>query len=323
MSKSQAVLIFNPNSGRGNGCRQANDFANRWQEKTGNPLRIHASNSLKDLRAVTKDHFSKKQMIIFMGGDGTLSESIQALAECRNFHPITIPVGFLPSGTGNSFLQDFGITNYETARDRLFSAIENNFTLAIDTGIISYNKYENTKTVAHGELAKRITFNIWGIGLIADITALAVKIKYLGPFSYTLCSLLKILSHKPFLIQAKINNEEKKDLVCHMITISNSQYTGGKITIAPQIRLNDGKLYLICIGHIRRFALLRLLPAVFKGAHVTHPHITTQFIQTMDLTHNQPLLMNVDGELITGFNPRIRIIPGFFKLYAKYNRHSD
>lgn len=169
-----------------------------------------------------------------MGGDGTLSESIQVIAEYQDFRPCTIPIGFLPGGTGNSFLRDFGLTNYETARDRLFSAVEENSIVAIDAGLITYNKCETGDPSSDpGEVVKRITFNMWGVGLIADIPAFAAKLKCIGAFSYTLASLVKILTHKAFSVHAKIDDGEKKYLPCCIISVSNSQYTGGNMKIAP------------------------------------------------------------------------------------------
>ena len=157
--------------------------------------------------------------------------------------------------------------------------IEENSTLAIDAGVITYNGYRAGDPRDHREVIRRIIFNIWGVGLIADITALAAKVKRIGAFSNTLASLMKIFTHKPFSVQAKIDGGEKKYLACPMITASNSRYTGGNMKIAPDARVDDGKLFMICVREISPLKFLILLPAVINGRSFEHPLVQTQFVQ--------------------------------------------
>ena len=85
--------------------------------------------------------------------------------------------------------------------------------------------------------------------------------------------------------------------------------------IAPHIRVNDGKLSLICVQEVSRPGLLRLFPAIIKGRPIAHPQVHSEFIQSLALVCRHPLLMNVDGELISGYYPSLTIKPGFFHIY--------
>jgi diacylglycerol kinase family enzyme len=159
-----------------------------------------------------------------------------------NFTNLTKPVAFLPGGTGNSFLRDFDIKDYQTARDMFFLAFEKESTVNIDSAIITYNKVKSD--LSAGDVSKRIMFNIWGVGLISDITKLAIRMRKIGSMNYTVASLIKLFSHKPYKLKAIIDGVEEL-LNCNMVTVSNSRFTGGKMQIAPHIRVNDGKLFLI------------------------------------------------------------------------------
>ena len=319
--KRNAVLIFNPKSGRGKATLRAKDFADNWKAKTGNELRLRATRSLEDIRVASRETYSNddNELQIFMGGDGTLSESLQGVAERNRFRPDRKPVGFLPGGTGNSFLRDFGITTYERARDCLLTAIELDSILNIDVNQITYNRVNPENPGIPGEETNRISFNIWGIGLISDITELAIRMRSIGALNYSVASIAKLLSHTPWEAKVKIDGEEQT-LMCNMITVSNSRYTGGAMEIAPQVRVNDGKLFLIVTQFQSRLKLLTTFPVIFKGKHVDNPHILTRFIREFSVERKPPFIMNIDGELETGFNPRLAVRPGFFRLFMPLDR---
>lgn len=315
----QGVLIFNPKSGKGKATQRAADFSERWKAKFGTELSLRPTRSLQDIRVAARETFEGQGYQIFMGGDGTLSESLQGLAEHTNFTPFREPIGFLPGGTGNSFLRDFDINDYETARDALFSALEQKSFMDIDSGIVTYKKIGKDHPESPGEETRRITFNIWGVGLIANITELAIKMRSIGSMNYTVASLLKLMSHKPWTAHAVIDGKQE-EFLCNMITVHNSRFTGGAMEIAPTVRVNDGKLFLIVLQSESRGKLFKAFPQIFKGTHVDNPEVRTEFIQELKLEHKRPFVMNIDGELETGWNPGLKIHPKFFRLFMPPER---
>lgn len=312
-----ATLIYNPNSGKGQAKIRAADFAEHWRKEFGTELNMRPTKSLEDIRVAARETINSG-LQIFMGGDGTLSESVQGLCEHNDFKGLARPVGLLPGGTGNSFLRDFGIEDYEQARDALLSAVKSDTALNIDLAIIKYLECTPEKP-ERGPEKRRITFNFWGIGLISDITALAIKMRAIGSLNYSLATIVKLLRHRPMVIDAEIDGK-RENLECNFITVSNSRYTGGAMEIAPEVRVNDGKLYLVCPQLKSKGQLFGLFPSIFKGTHVNHPMIRTQFLQKIKLRSEDPILMNVDGELEIGYDPEMQIQPSFWKIYMPAER---
>lgn len=317
----RGALVFNPGSGKGKAGERALDFAAAWQAKFGNELTLRPTRSREDIRVAARETRAPGVIQIFMGGDGTLSESIQGLAEAESFQPLPEPVGLLPGGTGNSFLRDFGIIDYNAAKAALLEAVERKSSVRVDAGIITYLECTKEKP-ERGRETKRITFNIWGIGLISNITVMAVKMRFLGALNYSLAGLIKILTHRPDTLKVRIDGNEE-ELLCNLVTISNSRYTGGAMEIAPDIRVNDGKLFLVCPQITSRLQLLQTFPKIFKGDHVNNPAIRTQFIQEFKVTREDPFIMNVDGELELGYDPTVKMHPGFIQVYMPQERLSD
>lgn len=261
-----------------------------------------------------------REIRIFLGGDGTLSEGLQGMAEHFDFDLSgSAPVGFLPGGTGNSFLRDFGITSYEEGRNALLDALEEDSSLAIDAAELTYRALNESSPETEGPECRRVLFNIFGIGIISDITHLAVRMRYLGPANYQVATFWKILTQCSSHWKTRVDGTPE-NLQGNLITISNSRYTGGAMEIAPAVRVNDGRLFFVRVNARHRLSLFRLFPKILKGEHQGEPEVDTRFIQKFSLESESPFLMNVDGELETGFSPQLEVNPSFFRLYLDPER---
>ncbi|MCC6276155.1 MAG: hypothetical protein IT569_09880 [Leptospiraceae bacterium] len=312
MKNKKAILIFNPGSGKKKSPERALDFANHWSNRFGSEIKLRATKSFSDIRISSAENLDN-DIMIFMGGDGTLSECLQGICEKNNFKPLKNPVGLLPGGTGNSFLRDFGISSYEDGRDALLNALQKNQSINADLSIISYGGEEDRKPL------KRISFNIFGLGVIPDAAETAIKMRFLGDLNYIVGVLKSAFTTKP--LDAKVIIDGKEEfLKCKALSINNSRYTGGAIEIAPAIRVNDGKLFLMIPEETGTFAMLNLFPMIMKGKHLDHPKVRTQFIREAQFFRVDPFLMNIDGELEKGFDPGIKIQPNFWKIYMPKGR---
>ena len=319
MSK-QAVLTFNPKSGKGKATMRARDFADHWKLRTGNELRLRATRSLEDIRIAARETAGTDEIQIFMGGDGTLSESMQGLAEQANFAPLSTPIGFLPGGTGNSFLRDFGITNYEEARDALLDAILTDAVIDVDAAHVTSHKVQSGDPPHPGTEQTRIMFNIWGVGIISDITSAAIKMRALGAANYTMGALYRITRHKMYRGKVKINERDWEELDYNLLVVCNSRFTGSAMEIAPHVRVNDGQLFFLRTAIASRTRLLKEFPKVFKGDYDSMPNCYTEMIHSLALQADRPYLMNFDGELELGWNPVMSMHRSYFKLYMMHSR---
>ncbi|HNI28319.1 MAG TPA: diacylglycerol kinase family protein, partial [Leptospiraceae bacterium] len=219
MNARKAVLIVNPGSGRGKGRERALDFRESWIQKFGADIKIRETKSKEDIGVSVKETFSPDTVQIFLGGDGTVSECLQALSEMEKFEKISNPVGILPAGSGNSFLRDFDITDYISAKENLISALEKNESRDVDMALLNFRN-------SSGQESTRIMFNIFGVGVVPLIAELAMKMRFLGSFNYTAATLWKIFSHRKMKVDAVIDGKEEI-LESDFISICNSRYTGG------------------------------------------------------------------------------------------------
>jgi diacylglycerol kinase (ATP) len=302
-----ATLVYNPSSGKRKAPLLAKRFQDLWFEKTGTKPVLRSTRSREDIRKAAAETADKSDVQVFLGGDGTLSEGLQGLFEHSKFRALTKPIALLPAGTGNSFLRDFGITDFESAFDALCQALEKNEHADIDVGLLSYehNKKEH----------KRIVMNIWGVGFIPAVTKLAIQLRILGSLNYTLATLAKVTHHTPYKYNAYIDGKARK-LCCDFVTISNSRYTGGKMLIAPPVRPNDAKLFMVMPELKMPHKVLAMFPKIFTGEHIKNPFVHSQFLHDFRIETPKPIPMNVDGELEVGSNPHLKIFPKAWKAWV-------
>ena len=300
------VIIYNPASGKGRGAECARLFAEQAQKELGAEVRLRPTSSLPDLLDAAQSLKPAKEIGVFIGGDGTLCQCLQGMFLNSQFAKIKQPVGILPGGTGNSFHREFGIETFEEASDLLIEAIRNNERISVDAGILEYENRSGRQ--------KQVFVNLWAVGIIPLITKLGTKMRFLGHFNYILATLVLLLRHRPFQGKVEIDKKKKK-LHYNFLAICNSRYTAKSMKMAPQARVNDGHLEMVFSNPPSRFSLLKLFPKIFSGTHIEHERVYNQTIKSFKLLSDKEYTFMYDGELGTGYNLQMKVMPGLWQLY--------
>ena len=269
-------ILYNPISGFGSGNKMIRnvikDFKNA--KKSFTITKAERPGHIKNLC----QNIPAKQNVIIIGGDGTFSEAINGLMLNLNYQTITI--GFLPGGTGNSFMHDLNAQTYSKA----FSLLLDNKTKKIDILKLSLTKN------------KEYALNIVGWGLVSDINLLSEKLRFLGSSRYTLASIYYIFRKKNRFAKITVDNNVQKGNFLFAMCL-NTIHTGKGMKAAPNALLDDGKLDVILLeSNISTWNLLILLPKLFTGEHVKSPFI--RYIQAKKITIEpiEDSLLNIDGE---------------------------
>lgn len=105
-----------------------------------------------------------------------------------------------------------------------------------------------------------------------------------------------------------MNNETISGEKC-FIEFCNSKYTGGKMLMAPEAKIDDGYFDIIIASKLSRFKLFKAFPKIFKGTHINLDEVTTYRAKKAQLITEKPLSMNPDGEIFGKTPTEINIIP--------------
>jgi diacylglycerol kinase (ATP) len=221
---------------------------------------------------------------IAVGGDGTSYEVLngllpEALGASNGHRPC---LGFLPLGTGNSFLRDFGASGPEAAIAALCGARRRScdvVRLTHDTGELFF-------------------MNLLSLGFVADVCAVANRrFKRLGPAGYGVAVAVETAVLARRRVRMRVDGGSLWEQDTTFVSFCNSRYTGGAMMMAPFADTADGMVDVIVAGAMGRFALLTAFPRIFAGTHIHLPNIACSRASRVEFDATQPLDLMIDGEV--------------------------
>jgi diacylglycerol kinase (ATP) len=298
--KDRFFAIVNPAAGGGKSAKLAGSELARLREKN---LKIdviastspgHASGLAREAYVQGYRHF------LAVGGDGTAHEILNGIFS-SNANPERIALGFLPLGTGNSFLRDFTSEGAEAS----IQALLENRKRPVDLIRLTH---------AAGEV---YSFNILSLGFTADVGAITNRMfKPLGHLGYLLGVVVRVVQLKRRSFTLRCDNETAwDDRRSLFLTFNNSKYTGGTMLIAPQADPCDGFIEFVRWGPIGRLGLLRMLPRLYDGTHVQHPLAQRRAVRHVEFDIPVPVDVLIDGEILSLKCKSLDILPSALDVY--------
>jgi diacylglycerol kinase (ATP) len=284
--------IVNPAAGRGRCGRLAPTALDKLRAAGLNP-EVRETRAPGEAIALTCEAYAKGfRNFIAVGGDGTSFEVVNGLFPAAATEG-RAALGFLPLGTGNSFLRDFTGRGADCAIEAILEGRRR------PCDVLRLNH-------AGGSLYFINTLNL---GFAADVAVLANRrLKRLGELGYLVGVLMCLarLRRRPFPLRADSERDARR---CLFLAFSNSKYTGGKMMIAPNASIDSGKIEYVHWGPIGRFGLVRNLPSLFDGSHIRHPLASRRAAARIDFEIGAPVEVVVDGEVLTLEVHSIEVLP--------------
>lgn len=292
--------IVNPAAGGGRSAKLAGPAIARLRER-GVQIDVIASTGPGHGAELAREAYDQGyRRFIAVGGDGTAHEIINGVfARARANERVSL--GFLPLGTGNSFLRDFAKDGAQAALQALLESRAR----AIDLLRLTHSK---------GEI---YAFNLLSVGFTADVATLTNRyFKPLGPIGYLLGVVVRVaqLKRQSFALRcdADANWDERR---CLFLTFNNSKYTGGTMLIAPHSDPSDGLIEYVRWGPIGRLGLLRMLPRLYDGSHIEHPLASRRAVRRIEFNLAGPVDFMIDGEIARLDVRAIEILPAALDVY--------
>ena len=289
------LILYNPKSGNGRSLSIINYLKNKFKEVNFN-YQIISSNYPGHMVELCQSNIKYKKIII-IGGDGTFNEALNGIM--LNPERKKQVFGFLPGGTGNSFMHDLGGQNYLDAIELI---ITGKFKM-IDVLKLQFND------------SIKYSMNIVGWGLVSDINIMSEKLRFLGFMRYNIASLYYIFNKKNRYATIEIDGVKRKDEFL-FILCSNTIHTGKGMKAAPHAKLDDGLLDVIIVkSNISILSLINLLLKIFSGQHIYSPYVEYIQASTIKLEPSIHEILNIDGENKWNTPVSISVIPKELKIY--------
>ncbi len=312
------LAIINPAAGGGRCGEQVGPALDRLRT-AGIVLEMAETHAAGDATRIAREAYGRGyRKFLSVGGDGTSyeilnglfpesSSQLSALSSQENPRAEEqIPtLGFLPLGTGNSFLRDFeDLASGKTGIEHAMQALEARRSRPCDV-----------MRLVHKDGAIYYT-NLLSMGFAADVAALRHRrFLSLGQAGYLLSIFLCLarLDRRPFPV--RFEGEQEFDARrCLFLTFNNSKFTGGTMMIAPDAVTDDGLIEYVRWGPIGRLGLIRNLATLYDGTHTRHPLAERHAVRRVEFQLDAPVDVMVDGEVLRLECRSIEVLPAALRV---------
>jgi len=291
------LMITNPVAGKNKGQRTANDAFCFFKNHGHQPEIVLSKWSGHAIEIAQNCNVNEWDAMIAIGGDGTLFEIINGLL--KRDHKIPIPLGQIPTGTGNSFIKDLDVHSPESAYEKILGGK----TKKVDIGRCKYADQQF------------YFINILGLGFVSDVAFKARKYKRFGDLSYIFGVFEELIQLKTHALELTIDGQtmHRKNV---FVEISNSTRTGGDMIMAPAAKIDDGYLDIILLNDLSRIKLLKAFPKIFKGTHIELPEVETFQGKHIKITTDLPKRLTPDGEILGTTPIEVEVMPHKVEMFC-------
>ncbi|MEG9297506.1 diacylglycerol kinase [Mangrovibacillus sp. Mu-81] len=271
----RARIIYNPTSGRELFKKHLAEVLIKL-EQAGFETSVHATICEGDATEAARIAVERKyDIVVAAGGDGTLNEVVNGLAE-QDYRP---KLGIVPMGTTNDFARALHIP-----RD-------------IGQAIDVITKGESIP-VDIGRMNERYFINIAGGGRITELTyEVPSKLKtMMGQLAYYLKGIEMLPSIKPTDVSIEYDGKLfEGEAMLFLIGLTNS--VGGFEKLAPDASINDGLFSLLILKKTNLAEFIRIATLAVRGEHVKDPNVIYTQANRIKIHAKEKVQLNVDGEL--------------------------
>ncbi|SET69418.1 diacylglycerol kinase [Natronincola peptidivorans] len=271
-------VICNPNAGRQIVQKNIPKLVEVLNEDANREVDIYYTSKKFDARnKAEKSCYNQYDLIITIGGDGTVNEVINGMMQSDKKPKLAI----YPAGTVN----DFGTY------------------LKIPRNIEEFGKMlirNNSTKVDVGVSGDRYFLNVAAAGLLPEVAhKVSSEAKtVLGKFAYYIEGIKEFSKQlfKPMRVKLYINGKEEEKEILFFI-LANSPSVGGFSYLVPEARIDDGYLDLLMVEYSQLKDVAGMFIKALTGNHANHPALKYLQVQEISILTDNRIDLDLDGEL--------------------------
>ncbi|WP_409252735.1 diacylglycerol kinase [Bacillus sp. SCS-153A] len=271
----RARIIYNPTSGRELFKKHLPEVLIKL-EQAGYETSCHATVCEGDATEAARTAVERKyDLVVAAGGDGTLNEVVNGLAE-QEYRP---RLGIVPMGTTNDFARALHIPRDIGAA---VDVIIKGDTIPVDIGRMNGDRY---------------FINIAGGGRITELTyEVPSKLKtVLGQLAYYLKGVEMLPSIKATDLTIEFDGKLfEGEAMLFLIGLTNS--VGGFEKLAPDASINDGMFSLLILKKTNLAEFIRIASLAVRGDHIKDPNVIYTQANRIKVHSKDKVQLNIDGE---------------------------
>jgi YegS/Rv2252/BmrU family lipid kinase len=294
------VLIANPRSGNGQVGRELPEVE-RQLRSLRLEYRILETQGAGDATELARTALREgERFVVAVGGDGTVHEVVNGMLEDDLPLAEGAVLGVVAAGSGSDFVRTFGLPGDAVKAVRHLAG-ENLYELDV------------LRADFEGDGTTRYVPNIAEVGLGAAVVRRAERLpRGLGRGRYFVGFWLTLAGYRPCEVTVRADRKEFAGRANNVV-LANCQFYGGGMKISPRSYPGDG-IIDIQVSTGPKSEAFTLLPKIYRGEHVPHPHIKEMRGRVVRVDAERPLPVEGDGELLGTTPVTFRILPQVLRL---------
>jgi diacylglycerol kinase (ATP) len=271
----RARIIYNPTSGR-EAFKKELPLVLEKLEKAGYEASAHATTCAGDATKAAKIAVDRKyDVVIAAGGDGTINEVINGIAE-QDYRP---KVGIIPVGTTNDFARALKVPRHI---QKAVDVIVEGHSKKLDIGTVNDDKY--FIYIAAGGKITEITYDV------------PSKLKtVLGQLAYYIKGIEMLPRIKPSRVKIQFDDQVIEEEIM-LFLLSNSNSVGGMEKLIPDAKLDDGYFDLLVLKKTSIADFVKLVTSALRGNHMNHDKVLYARTKSVTIESEDRMQLNIDGE---------------------------
>jgi len=239
------------------------------------------------------------ETLVAVGGDGTINEVASAILESGR----DVALGIIPSGSGSDFVRSLELPKEMAAAVKI---VLDRKVVSIDAGKITFD-----------DGAESFFVNVAGLGFDAVVAEYAIESRLPGSTLPYLASALRAMRVYHNMSMRIESDHGVWEGPAASVLFANAKYFGGGMKIAPMADLTDGLLDVCILGDLSNLEMIRAVPGLFKGKHVTNPKFHHFTARRIAVSTQYPARVQADGELLRYTPVTIDVLPGALQICCR------
>lgn len=296
------VVAINPTASFGRGRNVGPRAVEALRALGHDVVALEQPNFALLLKSGRKAVGKKPDALLVVGGDGMVNLGTNLVAKTK------VPLGIIPSGTGNDMARGLGIPYADT--DAAIASIVRGLSRpprAIDAGSVTY------VDEVTGAAATRWFACVLSAGFDAIVNERANLMSWpRGASRYTLALVIELLRLRPIKYKLTLDGTVIETTGA-LISVGNNVSLGGGMKVTPDALVDDGLADVLVVEALSRLAFLRVFPRVFSGTHLSDPRVTVYRAKKIRI-ESDDIMAYADGERFAALPIDIKMAAGVLNI---------
>lgn len=296
-------LLINPRSAGGSTGRSWSDLQSAIKQQLGDFTYEFTDGPGDAKRLAVRALANKPDVLVVVGGDGTVSETINGYFEAPEKHRRT-PIAILNQGTGGDFCRTLGVP---TDLNLALQTIKSGRDIPCDVGRIEC-------ALDNGESHTRYFVNVASCGMSGEVVEAVNKSeKRFGGFSYFMSSVGKLFTYSKKRVRVHWENGGQSVHNIVTLAICNGQFFGGGMQVSPYSEIGDGRFDIVLIQDWNFFQSLWYSKNMYNGSIGSCSGTDIRAaakLRVEPVNENDRVLIDLDGENAGRLPLSAEILPG-------------